>query len=157
MTTLSTRDQRVIWHPYTQMKTADLPIPITRGQGVYLFDDAGNKYIDAISSLWVNIHGHAHPYLAEKIYQQAKKLEHVMFAGFTHEPGIRLAERLLPLLPGEFTKIFYSDNGSTAVEVAVKMAIQFWQNQEQGTRHKEQGKKEEGTRKKIVALKNPPC
>src|SRR5205809_3156939 len=128
MTTLSTRDQRVIWHPYTQMKTADLPIPITRGQGVYLFDDAGNKYIDAISSLWVNIHGHAHPYLAENIYQQAKKLEHVMFAGFTHEPGIRLAERLLSHLPENQKKIFYSDNGSTAVEVALKMSLQYWYN-----------------------------
>jgi len=129
MMNLSARDQRVIWHPYTQMKTADLPIPIIRGEGVYLFDDSGNKYIDAISSWWVNLHGHAHPYLAEKLYQQAKKLEHVMFAGFTHEPAIQLAERLLPLLPGKFSKLFYSDNGSTAVEVALKMAIQYWKNQ----------------------------
>ena len=143
MTSLSARDQQVIWHPYTQMKTADLPIAIIRGEGVYLFDDIGNKYIDAISSWWVNLHGHAHPYLAEKLYQQAKKLEHVMFAGFTHEPAIQLAERLLPLLPGSFTKIFYSDNGSTAVEVALKMAIQYWNNSlGQGTRHK------------IIALKN---
>jgi adenosylmethionine-8-amino-7-oxononanoate aminotransferase len=139
MMNLSARDQRVIWHPYTQMKTADLPVPIIRGEGVYLFDDAGNKYIDAISSWWVNLHGHGHPYLAEKLYQQAKKLEHVMFAGFTHEPAIQLAERLLPLLPGRFSKIFYSDNGSTAVEVALKMAIQYWQNRAQGARYKVQG------------------
>ena len=153
------------------MKTASPPIPITRGEGVYLFDDSGNKYIDAISSWWVNLHGHSHPFLAEKIYQQAKKLEHVMFAGFTHEPAIQLAERLLPLLPGDFTRIFYSDNGSTAVEVALKMAIQYWKNQGEDTRHKahvsvEALAKVEGTRKvqdigykqgtrsKIVALKN---
>ena len=87
-------------------------------------------YIDAISSWWVNLHGHAHPYIAEKIYEQAKTLEQVIFAGFTHEPAIRLAEKLLQLLPGNFSKIFYSDNGSTAVEVAIKMAIQYWWNQE---------------------------
>jgi len=161
MTALSARDLQVIWHPYTQMKTASPPIPITRGEGVYLFDDSGNKYIDAISSWWVNLHGHSHPFLAEKIYQQAKKLEHVMFAGFTHEPAIQLAERLLPLLPGDFTKIFYSDNGSTAVEVAIKMAIQFWKNQREGTRDKVQGTRKaqdsrlkEESRSKIVALKN---
>src|SRR5437763_5680488 len=130
MTSLSVRDQQVIWHPYTQMKTAGPPVPVIRGDGVYLFDDNGNKYIDAISSWWVNLHGHAHPYLAEKLYQQAKKLEHVMFAGFTHEPAIQLAERLLSLLPARFTKMFYSDNGSTAVEVALKMAIQYWKNQQ---------------------------
>ena len=169
MMSLSARDQKVIWHPYTQMKTADLPIPITRGEGVYLFDDSGNKYIDAISSWWVNLHGHAHPFLAEKLYQQSKKLEHVMFAGFTHEPAIQLAERLLPLLPGTFKKIFYSDNGSTAVEVALKMAIQYWKNRKEGTRHKGQGTSQgsgtQGTRQgsrlkgqegrnKIIALKN---
>ena len=160
MNTLSSRDQQVIWHPYTQMKTAELPVAVTRGEGVYLFDDNGNKYIDAISSWWVNIHGHAHPFLAEKLYQQAKKLEHVMFAGFTHEPAVQLAERLLPMLPGEFSKIFYSDNGSTAVEVALKMAIQYWKNVK-GARHKEQGtrkaqdtSKKEEPRRKIVALKN---
>ena len=153
------------------MKTASPPIPITRGEGVYLFDDSGNKYIDAISSWWVNLHGHSHPFLAEKIYQQAKKLEHVMFAGFTHEPAIQLAERLLPLLPGDFTRIFYSDNGSTAVEVALKMAIQYWKNQGEDTRHKAHVSAEalakvegtskvqdirykRGTRSKIVALKN---
>ncbi len=86
-------------------------------------------YIDAISSWWVNIHGHSHPYIAERLYQQALRLEHVIFTGFTHEPAVRLAERLLPLLPGDFSRIFYSDNGSTAVEVAIKMAIQYWRNQ----------------------------
>ena len=127
---LSQRDRQVIWHPYTHQKGMLDPIPIVKGDGVYLIDELGNKYIDAISSWWVNLHGHAHPYIAEKIYEQAKTLEQVIFAGFTHEPAVQLAERLLPLLPGNFSKVFYSDNGSTAVEVAIKMALQYWSNEE---------------------------
>jgi adenosylmethionine-8-amino-7-oxononanoate aminotransferase len=126
---LTERDLQVIWHPYTQHKDNLPPIPVIRGKGSLLFDDKGNTYIDAISSWWVNIHGHGHPYLAEKIYAQAQQLEHVIFTGFTHEPAVQLAERLLPILPGDFSKVFYTDNGSTAVEVAIKMAIQYWQNQ----------------------------
>lgn len=122
------RDQKVIWHPYTQMKDAQNPIPIVKGDGVYLFDEEGNAYIDAVSSWWVNIHGHAHPYIAAKVSAQLKQLEHVIFAGFTHEPAVLLAERLLPLLPGKQDKIFYSDNGSTAVEVALKMCLQYFNN-----------------------------
>ena len=101
------------------------PIPIVKGEGALLFDEQGNTYIDAISSWWVNLHGHANPYIAEKIYQQALTLEQVIFTQFTHEPAVRLAERLLKILPGNLSKIFYSDNGSTAVEVALKMAIQY--------------------------------
>ena len=127
-TGLTDRDRRVIWHPYTQHKDILPPIPILQAKGSLLFDDAGKSYIDAISSWWVNIHGHSHPYIAERLYQQALRLEHVIFTGFTHEPAVSLAERLLPLLPGDFTRVFYSDNGSTAVEVAIKMAIQFWRN-----------------------------
>lgn len=134
--TLAERDQSVIWHPYTQHKTAAPLLAIAKGEGVYLVDEKGNKYIDAISSWWTNIHGHAHPYIAEKIYEQARQLEHVIFAGCTHEPAVQLAERLLPLLPGQFSKAFYSDNGSTAVEVALKMAIQFHRNKEQKKRNK---------------------
>jgi adenosylmethionine-8-amino-7-oxononanoate aminotransferase len=126
---LSERDRRVIWHPYTQHKDWLPPIPVLQGKGSLLFDEKGKAYIDAISSWWVNIHGHSHPYIAERIYQQALRLEHVIFTGFTHEPAVHLAERLLPLLPGEFSRIFYSDNGSTAVEVAIKMSIQYWRNQ----------------------------
>ncbi|KQC00658.1 adenosylmethionine--8-amino-7-oxononanoate transaminase [Pedobacter sp. Hv1] len=122
------RDQKVIWHPYTQMKDAQTPIPIVSGAGVYLFDENGKKYIDAVSSWWVNIHGHAHPYIAAQVSLQLSELEHVIFAGFTHEPAVRLAERLLPLLPGKQEKIFYTDNGSTAVEVALKMCLQYWNN-----------------------------
>jgi adenosylmethionine---8-amino-7-oxononanoate aminotransferase len=128
---LSSRDQQVIWHPYTQMHLSDPPIGIVKGEGIYLIDEAGKKYIDAISSWWVNIHGHAHPYIAEKVAEQLKRLEHTIFAGFTHEPAVELAERLIQILPANQAKIFYSDNGSTAVEVAVKMALQYWSNKGQ--------------------------
>ena len=112
------------------------PIPIIKGKGSLLFDENGKTYIDAISSWWVTLHGHAHPYIAEKIYQQALELEQVIFAGFTHRPAVTLAERLIPKLPGDFARIFYSDNGSTSTEVALKMAIQFWWNKEQKQRNK---------------------
>ena len=128
MATLSDRDKKVIWHPYTPQKYAPDPIPVTQGKGAWLYDDKGNAYIDAISSWWVTVHGHAHPYIAEKIYEQALRLEQVIFAGFTHQPAVELAERLLKTLPGESSKIFYSDNGSTATEVAIKMAVQYWRN-----------------------------
>ncbi len=135
------RDLKVIWHPYTQMQTAAPPIPIVRGEGALLFDDEGKAYLDAVSSWWVNIHGHAHPYIAQKVSAQLQTLEHVIFAGFTHPTAIQLAEGLLSILPQNQQKVFYSDNGSTAVEVALKMCMQFWSNQ---------GK----PRTKIVALKN---
>jgi adenosylmethionine-8-amino-7-oxononanoate aminotransferase len=122
------RDKAVVWHPYTQMKTAAPPLPIVRGSGVYLFTEDGRKLLDGTSSWWVNIHGHAHPRLNQAIAEQAKKIEHVIFAGATHEPAIELAERLVGILPAGLTRIFYSDNGSTAVEVAVKMSLQYWQN-----------------------------
>jgi len=117
----------LVWHPYTQMKNAEL-IPIVRGEGAYLYDENGEQYIDAVASWWTNLHGHAHPVIANAIAEQAKKLEHVIFAGFTHEPAEQLAEKLLSRIPYH-QKIFYSDNGSTAVEVAIKMALQYWSNQ----------------------------
>lgn len=124
----SSRDQQVIWHPYTQAQLSAAPIAIVKGEGIYLYDDAGNKYLDAVSSWWVNLHGHSHPYIAQKVSEQLQKLEHVIFAGFTHPPAIELAERLLDILPANQARIFYSDNGSTATEVAVKMAVQYWRN-----------------------------
>ena len=130
------RDRQFVWHPYTQMKTAPRPLAIVRGQGVYLYTDDGRKLLDGISSWWVNIHGHAHPRLAQAIADQARRLEHVIFAGATHEPAVDLAERLVGVLPAGLTKIFYSDNGSTAVEVAVKMAIQYWRNRNQPARQR---------------------
>lgn len=125
---IAQRDLNSVWHPYTQMLDADLPVTIVKGSGASVFDENGNKYIDAISSWWVNTHGHSHTYIAQKIYEQFLKIEHVIFAGFTHEPAVVLAERLLKILPGNLSKVFYSDNGSTAVEVALKMALQYHDN-----------------------------
>lgn len=126
---LSERDQAVIWHPYTQMQTAPAPIGIVKGEGALLTDEHGQTYIDATSSWWVNIHGHAHPHITKRLAEQAAVLHHAIFAGYTHEPAVLLAEKLLPVLPGPQARVFYSDNGSTAVEVALKMTIQYWQNQ----------------------------
>jgi adenosylmethionine-8-amino-7-oxononanoate aminotransferase len=113
-----------VWHPFTQAQTDPFPIPIVKGEGAYLYSENGTAYLDAISSWWTNLHGHAHPYIAQKIAAQAKELEHVIFAGFTHPQAVILAERLLSLLPDGYARVFYSDNGSTAVEVALKMAFQ---------------------------------
>jgi len=131
---LATRDQRHLWHPYTQMMLAPPPLPIVRGQGVYLYTEDGRKILDGISSWWVNIHGHSHPRLNEALARQAGELEHVLFAGCTHRPAVELAEALVAVLPTGLTRIFYSDNGSTAVEVALKMAYQYWQNLAQSQR-----------------------
>lgn len=120
-----------------------VPIPIVKASGTLLQDADGRTYIDAISSWWVTLHGHAHPYIAQRIYEQACTLEQVIFAGFTHEPAISLAERLLELLPGGLSRVFYSDNGSTSTEVAIKMSIQYWWN-----------KGEEKKRNKILAFNN---
>ncbi|MCE2983360.1 MAG: adenosylmethionine--8-amino-7-oxononanoate transaminase [Parachlamydia sp.] len=125
---LSGLDRLFVWHPFTQAKTAPPPIPIVKGEGVYLYDERGNAYIDGISSWWTNLHGHAHPFITSKIKEQAERLEHVLFAGFTHAPAVHLAEKLIACLPGKMSKIFYTDNGSTAVEAALKMALQFWKN-----------------------------
>jgi len=126
--TLSDRDRTCLWHPYTQMKVAPAPIPVVRGEGVWLYTEDGRRLLDGTSSWWVNIHGHSHPKLNEALASQARRLEHVMFAGVTHEPAVELAERLTSILPSGLNRIFYSDNGSTAVEAALKMAYQYWQN-----------------------------
>jgi adenosylmethionine-8-amino-7-oxononanoate aminotransferase len=124
------KDKSYIWHPFTDYNVGRLPIPIVRAKGVYLFAEDGKSYIDAISSWWVNLHGHCHPYIVQKIQAQAEELEHVIFADFTHAPAIELASRLLSLLPGSLSKIFYSDNGSTAVETALKIVFQYWHNRD---------------------------
>lgn len=126
--TLQEKDKQYIWHPYTQEKTSFPNIVMISGEGAYLQDEQGNKYIDACSSWWTNIHGHSHPHIAKKIAEQAAKLEQVIFAGFSHPGAIELAEKLLSILPKGFSKVFYSDNGSTAVEAAIKMALQYWYN-----------------------------
>jgi len=134
--TLSQLDQELIWHPFTQMKTAPKPIVIHRGKGSMIYDEQGKGYVDGISSWFVNLHGHAHPYIGKKIAEQAEILEHVIFAEFTHKPAIELARQLLPLLPGSFSKLFFSDNGATSVEVGLKMALQYWHNKDYNTKRK---------------------
>jgi adenosylmethionine-8-amino-7-oxononanoate aminotransferase len=119
------QDKEYIWHPYTSLAEQRENIVVESAEGVYLHTEDNRRILDAVSSWWVNIHGHAHPYIAQKIAAQAASLEHVIFAGFTHRPAVELAQRLLTILPGEHKKVFYSDNGSTAVEVAIKMAIQY--------------------------------
>lgn len=128
MLDLQAQDKNCVWHPFTPQLTAP-PVPVlTRGEGAYLYSADGRKIFDAISSWWVTLHGHCHPYLIAKVHEQFQRLDHAIFAGFTHEPGVVLAERILGLLPAGFAKVFYSDNGSTAVEVALKMALQYWSN-----------------------------
>ena len=124
---LKQRDSKYIWHPFDQMKGADV-LPIIKGEGCYLFDENGKKYLDGFSSWWVNAHGHSNPYLAAKIHEQMLQLEHVAFGGFTHPPAIDLAEKIIEITPKNIKKVFFSDNGSTANEVALKMSIQYWNN-----------------------------
>lgn len=113
-----------IWHPFSQMSEwAEMP-KIIRAEGVWLYDEKGNKVMDAISSWWVNLHGHAHPHIAKRVKAQLDRFEHVIFAGFTHDHAIELCERLPKHLPQEDWKFFFSDNGSTSIEVALKLAIQ---------------------------------
>ena len=118
-----------LWHPYTQAKTAPPPLKVKSAAGIWLELEDGRQLLDCISSWWVNLHGHAHPKIAAAIYEQAKTLEQVIFAGFTHDPAEQLAEKLLQKLPQNLNRVFYTDNGSTAVEVALKMAYQYWANQ----------------------------
>lgn len=130
MHNLIRKDLRYIWHPYTQMKESRAlpPILIEKARGIKLYDDRGNFYYDTISSWWCNVHGHNHPRIKAAIKKQLGALEHVGFAGFTHRPAIGLAERLVSITPRRLTKVFFSDNGSTAVEVALKMSFQYWRN-----------------------------
>ncbi|MGQ0659106.1 MAG: adenosylmethionine--8-amino-7-oxononanoate transaminase [Chromatiales bacterium] len=127
---LSERDRAVLWHPCTQMKDHEwLPlIAIRRGDGVWLEDFEGGRYLDAISSWWVNLFGHAHPRITSAIAEQAAQLEHVLLAGFTHEPAVELAERLVALVSPGLSRCFYADSGSAAVEVALKMSFHYWRN-----------------------------
>jgi adenosylmethionine-8-amino-7-oxononanoate aminotransferase len=117
-----------IWHPYTQEALDPPPIPIARAEGAYLYTTTGRKIIDAISSWWVNIHGHCHPAIMKALQEQTQKLDHVLLAGFTHETIATLCLKLQKVLHPNLEHIFFSDNGSTAVEVALKMAVQYWEN-----------------------------
>ncbi|MCZ2442755.1 MAG: adenosylmethionine--8-amino-7-oxononanoate transaminase [Flavobacteriales bacterium] len=122
------KDEKLILHPFSPYRSNKHNINITHGKGALLYDETGRAYIDAIGSWWVNLHGHAHPYINKHITEQMTRLEHVIFAGFTHAPAVNLAERLLNQLGSPYSQLFYSDNGSTAVEVALKMSIQYWAN-----------------------------
>src|SRR5580704_19353870 len=117
-----------IWHPFTQEALDPAPIEVVRGAGAYLYTSDGREILDAISSWWVNLHGHSHPAIAEAIAEQAARLEHVLFAGFSHEPAEELAVRLGRIIPPPLRHVFFSDDGSTAVEVALKLAVQYWKN-----------------------------
>jgi len=132
------KDLRYNWHPYTQMKDCkdSPPILIEKAKGIKLYDSEGKIYYDSISSWWCNIHGHNHPKIKGAIKKQLDKLEHVLFAGFTHKPAILLSERLISIAPDRLSKVFFSDNGSTAVETALKMSFQYWHNKGMKTKTK---------------------
>ena len=129
--TLSEKDQLYNWHPYTQHQKIGLLPAIVKGKAALLWDENGKEYIDAIASWWVNPFGHSNPIMAEAIYKQLTTLEHVLFGGFTNKPAVELAEKLLSILPNNQKKLFFSDNGSSAVEVALKASLQFFYNKNQ--------------------------
>ena len=122
---LSERDAKHLWHPLTQHKVAGAMFPITRAQGVYLWDQAGNSYIDAISSWYISMYGHCNPMITSKVAEQMLRMDQIVFSGFTHEAAIELSEKLMVILPENQQKMFFSDNGSTSIEVAIKMALQY--------------------------------
>jgi adenosylmethionine-8-amino-7-oxononanoate aminotransferase len=125
---LLSRDQRHVWHPFTQHGTDGDPIVVTGARGASLFDANGNEILDLVSSWWTCTHGHSHSKLNAALAEQAARFEHVMFAGFTHQPAVDLATALAELLPGDLNRVFFSDDGSTSVEVALKIAYQYWIN-----------------------------
>ena len=126
MSDLPERDTRVTWHPYTQHGVETSPLPVVRAAGAWLELADGRRVLDAISSWWATLHGHAEPALVAAMHEQAARLDHVLFAGATHEPAVALAEGLLAVLPAGLSRVFYSDDGSTAVEAAMKMVLQSW-------------------------------
>lgn len=138
MGSLADKDHRYLWHPFTQMKDwmAEEPVIVESGEGAILRDSRGREYIDANSSIWTNLHGHRHPKITQAIKEQLDRIAHSSFLGLSNEPAIRLAEKLVQIAPSGLTRVFYSDDGSTAMEVAVKMALQYWQHRDQPRRTK---------------------
>ncbi|WP_299435204.1 adenosylmethionine--8-amino-7-oxononanoate transaminase [uncultured Aquimarina sp.] len=122
---LKERDKKHIWHPLTQHKLHPDALPIVKAEGALLYDDEGKEYIDGIASWYTAMYGHCNPYIIEKVNEQMRTLDQIVFAGFTHEPAVRLSEELIKILPNNQEKIFFSDNGSTANEVGIKMALQY--------------------------------
>ena len=139
--TLQERDKKHLWHPLTQHKLHPDHLAITKAKGAVLCDDTGKKYIDGIASWYTCMYGHCNPYITSKVYAQMQQLDHVVFAGFTHEPAVQLSEELIKILPENQEKLFFSDNGSTSIDIAIKMAFQY---------HFNKGKK----RGKIIALED---
>jgi len=127
-------DKKYLWHPFTQMKDylEEKPLIIEAGEGSYLIDLEGNRYLDGISSIWLNVHGHRHPKINQAIEEQLNKIAHSTLLGMANVPAIKLAKRLIEIVPLGLSKVFYSDNGSTAVEIGIKMAFQYWQQKDQG-------------------------
>jgi adenosylmethionine---8-amino-7-oxononanoate aminotransferase len=138
MSSLADKDHRYLWHPFTQMKDwmAEEPIVIESGDGAILRDTNGREYLDANSSIWTNLHGHQHPKITQAIKDQLDRIAHSSFLGLSNEPAVRLAEELVKIAPPGLTRVFYSDDGSTAMEVAIKMALQYWQHRRQPERTK---------------------
>ncbi|MFD0799031.1 adenosylmethionine--8-amino-7-oxononanoate transaminase [Maribacter chungangensis] len=128
MKNLSERDKKHLWHPLTQHKTAAAPLGMVKAKGAVFWDEEGKEYIDGIASWYTSMYGHGNPYIIDKMTAQMKQLDFVLFSGFTHEPAVQLSERLVPLLPNNQAKIFFNDNGSTAVEAGIKMALQYHHN-----------------------------
>ncbi len=128
MSNITHIDRRHIWHPFTQHGSEKNPIVIKGAKGIVLYDEQGREILDLISSWWTCTHGHAHPKLNKALLDQAERMAHIMFAGFTHPPAAMLAKALADKLPGELNRVFFSDDGSTAVEVALKLAYQYWKN-----------------------------
>lgn len=122
------RDEAVVWHPFTQVKTSPKPLPIVKAKDVWLYTEDGEKYLDANSSWWTVLHGHGNKYIGDKIREQYDEIDHVIFAGVTHPIAVEASERIVAALPNNFQKVFFSDNGSTSVEVAIKMCFQYWYN-----------------------------
>ncbi|THV61787.1 adenosylmethionine--8-amino-7-oxononanoate transaminase [Flagellimonas alvinocaridis] len=125
MEKLSQRDKKHLWHPLTQHKMHPNMLAIARAEGAFLYDEDGKEYIDGISSWYTCMYGHCHPYILGKVMDQMQRLDQVVFSGFTHEPAVRLSEELIKILPGNQEKMFFSDNGSTATEIGIKMALQY--------------------------------
>jgi adenosylmethionine-8-amino-7-oxononanoate aminotransferase len=131
MSSILVSDKKHVWHPFTQMQTAPTPLAIVKAEGSVLYAEDGKEYLDCNSSWWVNIHGHGKKELKDALINQFDAIDHVIFAGVTHPKAVELSEKVISILPKNFSKVFFSDDGSTAVEVAVKMAFQYWFNQNQ--------------------------
>ena len=127
---LSRRDQKHLWHPLTQHKLTPEMLAIVKAKGAVLIDENGKEYIDGIASWYTAMYGHCNPYITDKVAEQMQQLDQVVFSGFTHEPAVRLSEALINILPENQQKLFFSDNGSTATEVGIKMALQYHHNQD---------------------------